>query len=69
MLLLIIAFSVVICLCVCVYVCVCVCVWEGGSGWQTFILDISAFFRLLYGWRGKKNLYFNLSRNLRTMHF
>ena len=25
------------------YICVCVCMWDGGSGWQKFIVDISAF--------------------------
>ena len=41
---------------------------RGGIG-QSFVVDISAFLRLAHGWRRKKNLHFNLSRNIRKTYF
>ena len=35
---------------------------------QNFIADVSAFLRLLHGSRRRKNLHFNLSRNLRKTY-
>ena len=41
---------------------------RGGTG-QSFVVDISAFLRLAHGWRRRKNLHFNLSRNTRKTYF
>ena len=41
---------------------------RGGIG-QSFVVDISAFLRLAHGWRRRKNLHFNLSRNIRKTYF
>ena len=41
---------------------------RGGIG-QSFVVDISAFLRLVHGWRRRKNLHFNLSRNIRKTYF